>query len=118
MRAASGILLGLVVSFSATQVNVSEASSICTKIQNQKEYHRNSERTWNTITEVLKYERYIESVLRNPQCVSTQDFVRAKEYVRDVLYHCPPRPGSMLDLFGKKTLTQMCSWAKKVQKSL
>jgi hypothetical protein len=104
---------------SLISVNSAQGASLCRQIQDKRDYFRLSvDRDWSTLSETLKYEKYIELVLKNPRCVSSVDYRNAKEYVQDIIENCPPKKGSLMDLYGKKTLKQMCNWAGKTKKKL
>jgi hypothetical protein len=104
---------------SLTSINSAQGASVCTQIQDKKEYFTLSvDRDWSTLSETIKYEKYIELVLRNPRCVGSLDFRNAKEYVGNIIQNCPAKKGTLMDLYGKKTLKQMCDWANKTKKKL
>ncbi len=93
-------------------------ASICSSIQNQQDYFEEGwdRGDWTTLSEIVKYHRYIELILRNPQCVSSRDFRNAREFVAHTLENCPPRKGVLLDLYGLKSMKMQCAWASKTQK--
>jgi hypothetical protein len=100
-------------------IHAASSTSICTQIQDRKDYFKlNADRDWTTLSETIKYEKYIELILKNPGCVSSLDFRNAKTYVESIIQNCPPRKGTLLDLYGIKTMKQMCNWAGKTKVKL
>ena len=119
MKKLTTVLIYLFLTVFALPNAVANNDSKCTQIQNQKDYFRISEPTFSS-TETIKYEKYIELILKNPRCVSSRDYKNATGFVKSLLgYGCPPKLSStLLDLYGKKTLLQLCSWAKVTAKRL
>jgi hypothetical protein len=116
MKVFSLMILALFVS-SLTPIHAAPSTSICTQIQDRKDYFKiNVDRDWSTLSETIKYQKYVELVLKNPGCVSSMDFRYAKGYIEDIIQNCPPRKGTLMDLYGIKTLKQMCNWASNTKK--
>ena len=114
-------LLILAVSVSSlTPIHPAQGASVCTQIQDRKDYFKlNANKDWSTVSETIKYQKYIELVLKNPGCVSSIDFRNAKGYVEGFLESCPPKKDHILiGVYGMKTLKQMCNWSGQTKKKL
>ena len=116
MRKMHLLVLSLIL-YSLLPIHTAQSASVCTQIQDRKEYFKQSwDKNWSTATEVIKYQKYIKLVLRNPRCVSSIDLQNAQNYVGDVLKFCPPKKDHVyIGIFGMKVLKQQCRWASKTK---